>query len=132
MSWTKVAFKVVIVLMGMLIVASSLLGGILNPFAASVDHYLGAQAPIAGAAFGAGLALAGFQPDQNLNWIRVSLLYVVMAVLWGVVSGIYFGSWPWLPIIVAIVYAALVIALHPARGQLVPRASGGTQGVKIA
>lgn len=133
MSWTSLVFKIVVVAMGMLIVVSSLVGGVLNPVSITVDKYLGAQPPIAGAAFGAGLALAGFHPELHINWLRVSLLYVVMAILWGViVSGIYFGAWPWAPMIVAIVYAVLLIALHPARGQLLPRASTGPPLAKPA
>jgi len=116
----RVALKIVVSGMGMVIAGSALLSGI-GPLNLIVDRILAAQPAVAATAFGAGLAMAGFDPEEHPNWIRVSLLYSGLTVIWGVfVAGLYFGAWAWLPMIVAVVYAILVIALYPDRRSLWP------------
>lgn len=120
MTSRRVALKLVISGMGMLIAGSALLSGI-GPLNLIVDRILAAEPVVAGTAFGAGLAMAGFHPEEHPNWVRVSLLYSFLTLLWGVfVAGLYFGSWPLLPMAVALLYAVLVVWLYPDRRSLWP------------
>lgn len=128
MASRRVALKIVVSGMGMVIAGSALLSGI-GPLNLIVDRILAAEPVVAGTAFGAGLAMAGFDPEDHPNWIRVSLLYSLLTVLWGVfVAGLYFGSWPLLPMAVAVVYAVLVVWLHPNRSTLLPKRPAARRG----
>ena len=120
MAGRRVALKIVVSGMGMVIAGSALLSGI-GPLNLIVDRILAGEPAMAATAFGAGLAMAGFDPEEHPNWIRVSLLYSGLTLIWGIlVAGLYFGAWSLLPMAVAVLYAALVIALHPDRRSLWP------------
>ena len=82
---------IVMALMGLLLIAGSALssfGNILFP----VDVLVGTHASVAGMAFGAGICLAAWNPSQNISWVRISILYAVLVLVYDVIAGFAFGA----------------------------------------
>jgi hypothetical protein len=112
--------SVVMLLMGILIVV----GSTASTFATSIfpfDKYLGINASVAGVVFGIGLAAASFDPETNVSWIRMGIMYAVLLVIYQLVFG-YFVGVPinWGPIVLGIGFAVVLIALHPRGVELMP------------
>jgi hypothetical protein len=107
-------------LMGILMVVGgtvSILPTSILPF----DGLAGADASVAGVAFGVGIAAASFNPEGNLSWVRIAILYSILEVVYRIVFGLVWGTWgPGLPIVLAIIFAIALIVLYPNRGRLMP------------
>ena len=111
---------VVMLLMGILLVV----GSTISIFPTSIfpfDGLAGADASVAGVAFGVGIAIASFRPESNVAWVRAAILYAILVVVYRLVFGIFWGTWgPGLPILMAIIFGIALIVLYPRRGELLP------------
>jgi peptidoglycan/LPS O-acetylase OafA/YrhL len=119
--WNHLALTVVMVLMGVLMIAGSVLasfGTTIFPF----DTYVGTDAAVAGAVFGAGVVLAGFRPEAHTSWVRLAIAYCALDVVYEIVKWAYYGGGAFqVPaVLISIIFGALLIALYPRRGELVP------------
>lgn len=125
--YNHLALTVVLMLMGVMLIVGSVLasmGTTLFPF----DSFIGTRAAVAGIAFGAGIMLAAFRPDENLTWVRAAVVYCVLDVLYEIVYGLFFGgaAFGLIPLVVSIVFGALIIWLYPRRADLMPKSSTAT------
>lgn len=125
--YNHLALTVVLMLMGVLLIVGSVLASVgttLFPF----DSYIGTRASVAGIAFGAGIMLAALRPDENLTWVRAAIVYCVLDVLYEIVYGLYFGGAAFgiVPLIVSILFGALIIWLYPRRADLMPKNTTAT------
>jgi len=112
--------SVVMLLMGILLVvgstASSLATSIF-PF----DKYLGINASVAGVVFGVGIAIASFDPEENVSWIRMGIMYAALLVVYQLVFSYFVGvSVQWGPIVIGVLFAASLIGLYPRGADLIP------------
>lgn len=111
---------VVMLLTGILLV----IGSMINTFASSVfpaEQYLGTDASAAAAAFGAGIAIASFDPVRNVSWVRALILYAILLIVFQIVFGIFVGTpYKLAPLVLGIVVSIVCIALYPNRGELMP------------
>jgi len=112
--------SIVMLLMGVLIV----IGSTASTFATSIfpfDKYLGINASVAGVVFGFGIATASFDPEANLSWIRMGIMYAVLLVAYQIVFGIFVGvALNWGPIVVGVIFAVALMLLHPRGIELIP------------
>src|ERR1700730_12310461 len=112
--------SVVMLLMGVLLIV----GSTASTFATSIfpfDKYLGINASVAGVVFGFGVATASFDPEANVSWIRMGIMYAVLLVVYQLVFGSVVGvPLHWGPIILGIIFAVVLIALHPRGVELMP------------
>jgi hypothetical protein len=125
--YNHLALTTVMLLMGVLLIVGSVLASVgttLFPF----DQYVGTRAPVAGIAFGTGILLAAKRPEENLTWVRAAIVYCVFDVLYEIVYGLFFGgaAFGLIPLVVSIIFAAVIIWLYPRRGDLMPRSSTST------
>ncbi len=123
--FNNLALNVVLVLMGILVIAGSVLGSVgttIFPF----DQYIGTRASVAGVAFGVGVAAAGFQPAAHPTWVRLAILYCALDVVYEVVAWAYLGigAFGLVPLVVSVIFGLLLFFLYPDRAALVPRSSG--------
>lgn len=112
--------SVVMLLMGILLVVgstASTLATSIFPF----DKYLGINASVAGVVFGVGIAIASFDPEANLSWIRMGIMYAVLLVAYQLVFG-YFVGVPvhWGPIVIGVGFALSLVLLYPRGVELIP------------
>jgi hypothetical protein len=112
--------SVVMLMMGVLLVV----GSTASTFATSIfpfDKYLGINASVAGVVFGVGLAAASFDPEANISWIRMGIMYAVLLVVYQVVFGYFVGvALHWGPIILGVAFAVVLFVLHPRGVELMP------------
>ncbi len=100
--WNPLALKLLMWVMGVLLVMGSglgFIGGSFFPF----DTWAGVTASVAGVAFGAGVMIAGFNPEGNVSWVRALVLY-------------------------AILVAALLVFLYPNKAELMMQSGGMKPG----
>jgi hypothetical protein len=111
---------VVMLLLGILMVV----GSTLSLFATSIfpfDSFAGSDTSVAGVAFGVGIAVASFNPDGHISWVRAAILYMFLLLAYRIVFGIFWGTWGTpAAIVIAIVFGVTLIALYPRRGDLLP------------
>src|SRR5260221_9298542 len=116
------ALSVVMLLMGILIV----LGSTVSTFATSIfpfDKLLGINASVAGVVFGVGMAVASFDPEANLSWIRMGIMYAILLLAYQVAFGLVVGvPLNWGPILIGILFAGALFFLHPRGTELMPTA----------
>jgi hypothetical protein len=107
-------------MMGVLLV----IGSTASTFATSIfpfDKYLGINASVAGVVFGIGLAAASFDPEANVSWIRMGIMYAVLLVVYQVVFGYFVGvAFHWGPILLGVAFAVVLVVLHPRGVELMP------------
>ena len=112
----------VMLLMGILLVV----GSTASTFATSIfpfDKYLGINASVAGVAFGTGIAIASFDPDANLSWIRIGIIYAGLLVAYELAFGYFVGTaYNWGPIVLGVAFAVALGFLHPKGTELMPTA----------
>jgi hypothetical protein len=115
-------------LMGILLVTGSTIS-IFATYLFPLDKVVGTDASVAGVAFGVGIAVASFNAEGNLSWVRAAILYSVLLVVYQVVFGLFLGTaWNWTALVIGIVFAIALIALYPNRGALMPRAGTAAAG----
>ena len=79
--WNPLALKLLMWVMGVLLVMGSGLGFIGTSFF-PFDTWAGVTASVAGVAFGAGVMIAGFNPEANVSWVRALVLYAILQVVY--------------------------------------------------
>ncbi len=111
---------VTMLLLGILLVVGStmsIFGTHLFPF----DSFAGTDTTVAGVAFGVGIAVASFNPEGNLSWVRAALLYTILLIAYRVVFAIAWGLGPSLSaLVIGVLFGAALIILYPRRGELMP------------
>lgn len=127
--WNPLALKLLMWVMGALLVMGSGLGFIGNSFF-PFDSWAGITASVAGIAFGAGVMIAGFDPEKNVSWVRALVLYAILEVIYQIVDQITLARFDIVAFIIAILVAVLVIVLYPNKGELMMSGSMGGSGMK--
>ena len=114
--------SVVMLMMGILLVV----GSTASTFATSIfpfDKYLGINASVAGVVFGIGMAIASFDPEENLSWIRMGIMYAILLIAYQLAFGLVVGvALNWGPMIIGVLFAGALIFLHPRGTELMPTA----------
>ena len=122
--WNPLALKLLMWVMGVLLVMGSGLGFIGNSFF-PFDSWAGVSASVAGVAFGAGVMIAGFDPEGNVSWVRALILYAILQVVYQIVNQITLARFDIVAFIIAILVAVLLIVLYPNKSHLMMQGSGG-------
>ena len=115
--WNPLALKLLMWVMGVLIVMGSGLGFIGSTFFA-FDTWAGVSASVAGIAFGAGIMIAGFDPEGNVSWVRALILYAILEVVYQIFNQITVGRFDIVPFLIAVIVAAMLLWLFPNKAQL--------------
>ena len=115
--WNPLALKLLMWVMGILIVMGSGLGFIGSTFFA-FDTWAGVSASVAGIAFGAGIMIAGFDPEGNVSWVRALIIYAILEVIYQILNMITIGRFDIIPVVIAIIVAVLLLVLYPNKAQL--------------
>ena len=115
--WNPLALKLLMWVMGVLIVMGSGLGFIGSTFF-EFDTWAGVSASVAGIAFGAGIMIAGFDPEGNVSWVRALILYAILEVVYQIFNQITVGRFDIVPFLIAVIVAVLLLWLYPNKAQL--------------
>jgi len=115
--WNPLALKLLMWVMGVLIVMGSGLGFIGSTFFA-FDTWAGVSASVAGIAFGAGIMIAGFDPEGNVSWVRALIIYAILEVVYQIFNQITVGRFDIVPLVIAVIVAAMLLLLYPNKAQL--------------
>jgi hypothetical protein len=115
--WNPLALKLLMWVMGILIVMGSGLGFIGSTFFA-FDTWAGVSASVAGIAFGAGIMIAGFDPEGNVSWVRALIIYAILEVIYQIFNQITIGRFDIVPFLIAVIVAAMLLWLYPNKAQL--------------
>jgi hypothetical protein len=125
--WNPLALKLLMWVMGVLLVMGSGLGFIGSSFF-PFDSWAGVTASVAGIAFGAGVMIAGFDPEANVSWVRALVLYAILQVVYQIFSQVTIGRFDTVAFIIAILVAVLLIFLYPNKAELMMQGSGMKSG----
>jgi uncharacterized membrane protein (UPF0136 family) len=120
--WNPLALKLLMWVMGILIVMGSGLGFIGSTFF-EFDTWAGVSASVAGIAFGAGIMIAGFDPEGNVSWVRALILYAILELIYQIFNQITVSRFDIVPVLIAIIVAVLLLVLYPNKAQLWMRSS---------
>jgi hypothetical protein len=115
--WNPLALKLLMWVMGVLIVMGSGLGFIGSTFFA-FDTWAGVSASVAGIAFGAGIMIAGFDPEGNVSWVRALIIYAILEVVYQIFNQITVGRFDIVPFLIAVIVAGMLLWLYPNKSQL--------------
>jgi hypothetical protein len=115
--WNPLALKLLMWVMGALLVMGSGLGFIGSSFF-PFDSWAGVTASVAGVAFGAGVMVAGFEPEKNVSWVRALVLYAVLEVVWQIFDQVTLAHFDIVAFIIAILVAVLLVWLYPNKPDL--------------
>ena len=121
--WNPLALKLLMWVMGVLLVMGSGLGFIGSSFF-PFDSWAGVTASVAGIAFGAGVMIAGFDPEANVSWVRALVLYAILQVVYQIFSQVTIGRFDTVAFIIAILVAVLLIFLYPNKAELMMQGGG--------
>jgi hypothetical protein len=127
--WNPLALKLLMWVMGALLVMGSGLGFIGSSFF-PFDSWAGVTASVAGVAFGAGVMVAGFNPEANVSWVRALILYAVLEVVWQIFDQVTLAHFDIVAFIIAILVAVLLLVLYPNKSELLMQKSGSGGGMK--
>lgn len=115
--WNPLALKILMFMMGILLVIGSGFTYIGAQFF-NFDKYLGVSGSMAGVAFGAGVMIAGFNPEANISWVRAVILYCILEVIYEIVNQIAIGSFDIIAFVIAIIVGVLLLVLYPNKSAL--------------
>ena len=115
--WNPLALKLLMWVMGVLIVMGSALGFIGSTFFC-FDTWAGVSASVAGIAFGAGIMIAGFDPEGNVSWVRALIIYAILEVVYQIFNQITVSRFDIVPFLIAVIVAVLLLVLYPNKSQL--------------
>ena len=126
--WNPLALKLLMWVAGVLLVMGSGLGFIGNSFF-PFDSWAGVSASVAGVAFGAGIMIAGFDPEANVSWVRALVLYAILEIVYQIFNQVTIARFDIVAFIIAILVAVLCIVLYPNKAELMMqggmKSSGG-------
>lgn len=125
--WNPLALKLLMWVMGALLVMGSGLGFIGSSFF-PFDSWAGVTASVAGVAFGAGVMVAGFDPEKNVSWVRALILYAVLEIVWQIFDQITLAHFDIVAFIIGILVAVLLLVLYPNKAELMMQSGGGGGG----
>ena len=123
--WNPLALKLLMWVMGALLVMGSglgFIGGSFFPF----DSWAGVTASVAGVAFGAGVMIAGFDPEKNVSWVRALILYAILQVVWQIFDQVTLAHFDIIAFAIAVLVAVLLFVLYPNKGVLLMNAGSGS------
>ena len=112
--WNPLALKILMWVFGVLLVvssAASFIGVAVIPVNQGIAGAV--SAPVAGIAFGAGIMIAGFDPEANISWVRAVIVYAILEVVYNIFTAIAIGSFDMIAFIIAILVAVIVLVLYP-------------------
>lgn len=115
--WNPLAIKLLMLFIGVLLVAGSgltLIGSGLLPF----DKWFGVTGSIAGVAFGAGIIIAGFDPEANVSWVRAIIFYCVLELIYEIVNQITTSRFDIVGFLIAIIVGGMLLWLYPNKSLL--------------
>ena len=119
---------VVMLILGILMVV----GSTMSIFSTSVfpfDGLAGTDAAVAGVAFGVGIAVASFNPERHVTWVRAAILYAALVIVYRIIFGLAWGTWGQpAPLVLAILFGLTLIFLYPRRSELMPSTSMASEG----
>jgi len=115
--WNPLALKLLMWVMGVLIVMGSGLGFIGSTFF-QFDSWAGVSGSVAGIAFGAGIMIAGFDPEGNVSWVRALILYAILETVYQIFNWISIGRFDIIPFVIAVIVAVMLLVLYPNKAQL--------------
>ena len=120
--WNHVALPAVMVLMGVLLITSSLLTGFFGTILFPLDQQFGTRGTIAGVAFGVGVAAAAANPTGHVSWVRAAIVYCALDAVYEILLWIWLGgqAFSLVALIVSVIFGVLLIVLYPNRGALMP------------
>ena len=125
--WNPLALKLLMWVMGALLVMGSgldFIGSSFFPF----DSWAGVTASVAGVAFGAGVMVAGFDPEKNVSWVRALILYAVLEVVWQIFDQVTLAHFDIVAFLIGILVAVLLLVLYPNKAELMMQSGGGGGG----
>lgn len=125
--WNPLALKLLMWVMGALLVMGSGLGFIGNSFF-PFDSWAGVTASVAGVAFGAGVMVAGFDPEANVSWVRALILYAILEVVWQIFDQITLAHFDIVAFIIAILVAVMLLVLYPNKAELMMQKNTTSSG----
>ena len=123
--WNPLALKLLMWVMGALLVMGSGLGFIGSSFF-PFDSWAGVTASVAGVAFGAGVMIAGFDPEANVSWVRALILYAILQIVWQIFDQITLAHFDIVAFVIAILVAVLLLVLYPDKGELLMQSGSGS------
>ena len=123
--WNPLALKLLMWVMGALLVMGSGLGFIGSSFF-PFDSWAGVTGSVAGVAFGAGVMIAGFDPEKNVSWVRALILYGVLQVVWQIFDQVTLAHFDVVAFVIAVLVAVLLLVLYPDKGELFMNAGSGS------
>lgn len=114
------SLTVVMLLLGVIMVIGSTMS-ILSTAVFPFDGLAGIDVSVAGVAFGVGIAVASFNPEGNVGWVRAAILYAALVIVYRIIFGLFWGTWgqPG-PLFLAILFGIAMVLLYPRRGELMP------------
>ena len=121
--WNPLALKLLMWMMGLLLVFGSAFGFIGTAFF-PFDQYVGVTASVAGIAFGAGIVIAGFDPEGNVSWVRALVLYAIVEVVYQIFTQVTIARFDLVAFIIAILVAVLLVFLYPNKAELMMQGGG--------
>src|SRR6202521_1107992 len=110
--WNPQALKVLMIFMGVLLVVGSALGAYGASFF-PFDKDLGVTGVVAGMAFGAGIAIAGFTPEANVSWVRAVILYCIIELVYEIVDQIAIARFDIVAFLIALIVGGALLFLYP-------------------
>jgi hypothetical protein len=125
--WNPLALKLLMWVMGVLLVMGSGLGFIGNSFF-PFDSWAGVTASVAGVAFGAGVMVAGFDPEANVSWVRALVLYAILQVVYQVFNQVTIARFDLVAFLIAILVAVMLVILYPNKSELMMQGGSKTSG----
>ena len=119
---------VVMLMLGILMVVGSTMA-IFSTSLLPFDGLAGTDAAVAGVAFGVGLAVASFNPERHVTWVRAAILYAALVIVYRIIFGLAWGTWGQpAPLVLAILFGLALIFLYPRRSELMPSTSMTSEG----
>jgi hypothetical protein len=115
--WNPLALKVLMIFMGVLIVVGSALGSYGASFF-PFDKTLGVSGIVAGMAFGAGITIAGFNPEANVSWVRAVVLYCIIELVYEIVDQIAIARFDIVAFLIALIIGGALLFLYPNKSAL--------------
>lgn len=123
---------VTMLLMGILLVIGSTISVFANNIFPFDKEFFGTDASVAGVVFGIGIAVASFDPQAHITWVRAAILYAILVFIYEIVFGIFWGTGPQISaLVIAAVFGIAVAVLYPKSGDLLPH-SGSMASAKGA
>jgi hypothetical protein len=110
--WNPLSLKVLMIFMGVLIVVGSALGSYGASFF-PFDKDLGVSGIVAGVAFGAGIVIAGFNPEANVSWVRAVILYCIIELVYEIVDQIAIARFDIVAFLIALIVGGALLFLYP-------------------